>query len=149
MHETNFRCHVLSIRDDAAGEYLLRQLWSSDAEIEITSVHCGREALEYLRAPNRPLPNLILLAWWFHANQMSALETLDALKADPAFRRVPVVVLASSLSAESIANLYDSQVACVLEMPYDLSELEKMMQTVKQMWMNLARLPYQKTVGSN
>jgi DNA-binding NarL/FixJ family response regulator len=139
------RAHVLSIRDNAADEKLIEIAWRSDPEIELTHVRCGVEALEYLRKENRKLPNLILLAWRFQANQRSALETLVALKADAILRRVPVVVLAGPLSPQDIEGLYDNQVACVLEFAItgQPGGLEYSLRLIKELWLNRARLPHE------
>jgi DNA-binding NarL/FixJ family response regulator len=139
-----FRAHVLSIRDDPADEKLIQTAWHSDPEIALTHVQSGAEALEYLQQENRKLPNLILLAWRFEANQLTALETLVALKGDAILRRVPVVVLAGQLFPRDIEDLYNNQVACVLEMaPGQSALIEDVLNGIKDLWLNKARLPHE------
>src|SRR5260370_34235407 len=82
--------HVLFIRDNPLDEQLIERVWGSDREIEIAHVPCGVDGLAYLQTEDRKIPNLILLAWRFQHNQMSAADTLAALKADGALRPVPV-----------------------------------------------------------
>jgi CheY-like chemotaxis protein len=67
--------------------------------------------------PRRNLPNLVVLAAEFQGNEMTALQTLRALKSDPHLRCVPVIVLAGVLSPAHIRNLYEEQAACVIEFP--------------------------------
>src|ERR1700731_4417950 len=90
---SKLRCHVLSIRHNQGDERFLAEFWGNDAEIEIITVASGGEALAYLRAPRRNLPNLLVLAAEFSSDEMTALQTLRALKSDPHLRCVPVVVL--------------------------------------------------------
>jgi hypothetical protein len=56
------RCHILSIRNSPGDERLIAEFWGNDAEIEITTVSSGGEALAYLQTPRRNLPNLLVLA---------------------------------------------------------------------------------------
>ena len=135
------RWHVLSIRDNPKDEELIEKIWGSDPEIEIAHVPCGVDGLAYLQTEDRKIPNLILLAWRFQENQMSAAETLAALKADGALRPVPVIVLAGSLTPFQIQELYSNQVSCVFEMPSAVQALEGVLRTLKDLWLNRARLP--------
>jgi DNA-binding NarL/FixJ family response regulator len=137
------RVHVLSIRDNAEDETLIQKIWGTDPEIALTHVVCGAEALEYLQTPERKLPNLILLAWRFNENQLTALETLSALKADGALRPVPVVVLAGKLKPIEIHELYEHQISCIFEMPAAAPDLRRILKNVKNLWLNGARLPYE------
>jgi FixJ family two-component response regulator len=139
------RAHVLSIRDNPADEKLIETAWRSDPEIALTHLQCGDQALEYLQQENRKLPNLILLAWRFEANQLTAMETLVALKGDAILRRVPVVVLAGQLFPADIEALYNNQVACVLEMPApgQPTVVEDVLNGIKDLWLNKARLPHE------
>jgi CheY-like chemotaxis protein len=139
---SHLRCHVLSIRDSPADRYLLERIWGEDPEIEITHLDGGHEALTYLNAPNRKLPNLIVLAFRFGVQEMSAAEILKAVKRHVEFRPIPVIVLADALSPDQINSLYENQAACVLEMPGDLTELKRILKLLKDLWMNDARLPF-------
>src|SRR5690242_2445951 len=140
MSETRtVRCHVLSMRDDPQDEQLIEKTWGSDPEIEITHAPCGIEGLAYLQTEGRKLPNLILLAWRSQESQLSAVETLTALKADAALRAVPVIVLAGLLTPFQIQELYTNQVSCVFEMPSSVEALEAVLHTLKDLWLNSAR----------
>lgn len=145
MSETRaVRWHVLSIRDNPLDAQLIETIWGSDPEIELAHVPCGVEGLAYLQTEDRKIPNLILLAWRFQESQMSAAETLAALKADAALRPVPVIVLAGRLTPFQIQELYVNQVSCVFEMPSAVQALEVVLRTLKDLWLNSARLPYER-----
>ena len=145
MSETRaVRWHVLSIRDNPLDAQLIETIWGSDPEIELAHVPCGVEGLAYLQTEDRKIPNLILLAWRFQESQMSAAETLAALKADAALRPVPVIVLAGRLTPFQIQELYANQVSCVFEMPSAVGALKVVLRTLKDLWLNSARLPYER-----
>jgi len=61
-------------------EELLETFWLRDPEIEVHYVKCGANALAYLQQEQQKIPKLIVLAWRFRESQMSAMETLAALK---------------------------------------------------------------------
>ena len=124
-------------------EQLIETIWGSDPEIEIAHVPSGVEGLAYLQTKDHNIPNLILLAWRFQESQMSAAETLAALKADAVLRPVPVIVLAGRLTPFQIQELYSNQVSCVFEMPSAVGALEVVLRTLKDLWLNSARLPYE------
>jgi hypothetical protein len=140
---SNLRCHVLSIRHNPGDERLIAEFWGRDAEIEIITVSSGGKALEYLRMPRRNLPNLLVLAAEFSGQEMTALQTLRALKSDAHLRCVPVIVVSGILSPKDIRDLYIEQAACVLEFPSSLDALQSMLATLKDLWLNHARLPYE------
>jgi len=140
---SKLRCHVLSIRHNLCDERLLAEFWGNDAEIEIITVSSGGEALAYLRTLRQNLPNLLVLAAEFPSGEMTALQTLRSLKSDAHLRCVPVIVLVGILSPTDIRNLYEEQAACVIEFPSTLDALQRMLRTMKDLWLNDARLPYQ------
>jgi CheY-like chemotaxis protein len=142
MH-SKLRCHVLSIRHNPGDERLLAEFWGNDAEIEIITVASGEEALAYLRTPRQNLPNLLVLAAEFPGKEMTASQTLRAIKSDAHLRCVPVIVLAGILSPTDIRRLYEEQAACVIEFPPTLDALQRILGTMKDLWLNDARLPYQ------
>lgn len=133
---------VLSIRDNPDDQRLIEQVWGADRDIQIVHVECGAQALERLQKPDRIFPNVILLAWRFRENHMTAIETLTALKADAILRPVPVIVLAGALSPFQIHELYTNQVACVFEMPHNPDVLARVLHTMKDLWMHNVYLPY-------
>ncbi len=139
---------MLSIRDNPEDEKLIEQVWGADPDIRIVHVECGAQALEYLQKPDRHIPNVILLAWRFRENHMTAIETLAALKADAILRPVPVIVLAGVLSPFQIHELYSNQVACVFEMPHNAEALARVLHTMKDLWMHNVYLPYGKDASS-
>lgn len=142
--QVKVRYHILSIRDNPEDERLIEQVWGVDPDIHIVHVECGVEALEFLQKADHKIPNMILLAWRFRENHMTAIETLAALKTDAILKLVPVIVLAQALSPFHIQELYSNQVACVLEMPHQPEALGRVLHTMKDLWMHNVHLPYGK-----
>ena len=68
-----------------------------------------QSALSQLRKSGRNHPQLILLD--LDMPQMSAFRFLEAIKADPTLRTIPVVVLSAHDNADDIATCYSLGVA--------------------------------------
>ena len=101
--------------EDDRDDRLLAEMAHRDSGVinPLVFVGGGREALEYLRRTGRhadrvgaPQPAIVLLD--LHMPGMSGLETLRAIKTDVLLRRIPVLILTSSTSAEDIAACYDA-----------------------------------------
>ena len=74
---------------------------------------------------------------------MTAAEVLRALKTDTTLRCVPVVMLSGQVWPKDTQELYNEGIACVIEMPVDLDSLERTLRVMKELWLGVARLPYE------
>ena len=100
----------------------------------------GRDALELLRKPgDQSQPDIVLLD--LNLPGYSGLETLIDLKADPALRRIPVVVLTTSKSQHEIDRCYELGAAAVLNKPMRLREYRDMLCAFERFWLGHVRLP--------
>ena len=138
------RRRILSIRDNMADVRLIHEFWGSDPDVELVTMNSGNEALLYLNTPQRDLPNLIILASRYAGSHMSVIQILTALKTDMQFKVVPIVVLSAMPSPAAIGDLYAHQAACVIELPTDLDGIEAALRTIKNLWLHVARLPYER-----
>ncbi|HYI95937.1 MAG TPA: hypothetical protein VEX68_20515 [Bryobacteraceae bacterium] len=145
IHERYYvkpRRRILSIRDNMADVRLIHEFWGADSDVDLVTMNSGDEALFYLNTAKRHLPNLILLASRYAGSHMSVIQILTALKTDIQFKVVPVVVLSAMPSPAAIRDLYAHQAACVIELPTDLDGIEVALKTIKNLWLHVARLPY-------
>lgn len=83
---------VLLIDDEEAARYVLRQLLSADARIELTEADTGTEGL---RRAQRDQPHLVLLD--LDLPGLDGFEIFRTLRGDAATRHIPVVVVTSSV----------------------------------------------------
>jgi hypothetical protein len=128
---------------------LIHEFWGSDPDVELVTMNSGDEALLYLNTANRRLPNLIILASRYSGSHLSVIQILIALKADMQFKVVPVVVLSAMPSPAAIGDLYTHQAACVIELPPDLEGIEAALRTIKNLWLRVACLPYERDQGAS
>lgn len=86
-----------------------------------------------------PRPDLILLD--LDLSKIEDCEILTEIKKDQKFRRIPVVVLASSEKYEDIFQAYDLHANAYICKPADRREFVKVIRTTLQFWLTLVRLP--------
>jgi CheY-like chemotaxis protein len=100
----------------------------------------GGAALELLshRDPEA-LPSVVLLD--LNLPGHGGLQTLAQIKADPALRRIPVVVLTTSKSQDEIDRCYELGAAAVLNKPLRLREYRDMLCAFERFWLGHVRLP--------
>jgi CheY-like chemotaxis protein len=68
-------------------------------------------------------------------------ETLREIKADPAFKRIPVVVLTTSKAEEDICRSYDLGVNSFISKPVTFESLVHVMKAVGEYWFQIVELP--------
>ena len=134
---------VLLVEDNPGDAELTRQaLGSSRLKIELTVLEDGEKALNYLR--RRPpyaaaaLPDLLLLD--LNLPKVSGEEVLREVKADPALRHLPVVVLTSSDAETEVARCYSAGANCYVVKPAEFGEFMAAVKAIEQFWFSVAQL---------
>lgn len=138
---------VLVADDDDDDRFMLREAWTENRMAnELRFVEDGDELMDYLRgrgayaeAGSAPQPGLILLD--LNMPRMDGREALEAIKADPALRRIPVVVLTTSKLEEDILRSYDLGVNSFISKPVSFDALVTTVRTLGQYWFEIVKLP--------
>ncbi len=136
---------ILMAEDDPDDQVLLREaLEESDTEGDLRFVGDGQELLDYLRASASgdvisPRPRLILLD--LNMPRKDGREALVEVKADPEFRRIPVVVVSTSASPEDVFLSYDHGASSFVTKPASFDGLVDLMNTIGEYWFETVRLP--------
>ncbi len=94
----------------------------------------GLEALAMLRDGRVPSHNRIVLLD-LNMPKMNGIEFLRELRADPALRPMPVVVLTTSDDERDRVNAYNLNVAGYILKPVTLSSFMETMATLNKYWM--------------
>ena len=127
---------VLVVEDNPPDVELLRwALRKAQFDCELTVVDDGRDAIEFVRQTGKysgmALPDIVVLDLNLPKND--GLEILQALRANPAYDDVPVVVLSSSSSPRERARLEGYRVSSYITKPADLDEYATIGVTLRQM----------------
>jgi two-component system response regulator len=138
---------ILLVEDNAADVKITQRAWrESGAAVDLRVVRDGEEALDYLlrRGPHaadpdwRP-PDLILLD--LNLPRLTGREVLEKVRATPALRAVPVVVLTTSHRPEDVRALYAAGANTYIEKPQDFRRFVQVLQTIQAYWLEAALLP--------
>jgi CheY-like chemotaxis protein len=139
---------TILMADDDADDRLMAQEALEEARLanELRFVTDGEELLDYLhrRGPYAavgaaPQPGLILLD--LNMPKKDGRQALKELKADPALRHIPVVVLTTSKAEEDILRTYDLGVNSFITKPVMFESLVDIMQTLARYWFEIVSLP--------
>ena len=136
--------HVLLVEDNPADAFLTREAFAQ-AGVKSTMVVArdGVEAMEMLRHEGNHAgavrPDLVLLD--LNLPRKNGREVLSEIKADPALRRLPVIVLSTSQSARDVSQSYDLHANGYLVKPADFEQFSQIAETVMRFWFATAVLP--------
>ena len=139
---------VILIADDDADDRMLagEALEESRLVNDVRFVTDGEELVDYLKrrgkyadAAQYPLPGLILLD--LNMPRMDGREALVEIKADPALRHIPVIVLTTSEAEEDIYKTYDLGVSSFITKPVTFDGLVEKMRVLGEYWFGIVELP--------
>ena len=98
----------------------------------------GEQMLEYLRTENSEEPCLILLD--LNMPKMNGIEFLKIVKADEALKRIPVIVLTTSLDERDVVESFKLGAAGYMVKSVDYEKFVDIISTIDQYW-TLSELP--------
>lgn len=135
---------VLLVEDDP-GDVLMTQEAFADHKVanNLTVVTDGEMAMSFLRREGEytdaARPDLVLLD--LNLPRMDGREVLAALKADPALRSIPVVVLTTSEAEEDILRSYDLHANAYVTKPVDFERFISVVRKIDDFFVSVVRLP--------
>lgn len=138
---------ILMADDDADDRDFTRSaMQESRLSNDLRCVEDGEELLDYLYRRGRyadprdsPRPGLILLD--LNMPRLDGREALREIKADPALRNIPVVVLTTSKTEEDILRSYNLGANCFITKPVTFEGLVEVVKVLDKHWFQLVELP--------
>ena len=138
---------ILYADDDAEDRMLVQDAWrESRLRNELHFVENGEELLQYLRREGQfarlagqSLPGLILLD--LNMPKKDGREALREIKADPALRAIPIVVLTTSRAEEDILRAYGLGVSSFVVKPVTFQSLVEITSALQRWWFEIVELP--------
>ncbi|MBI3549227.1 MAG: response regulator [Elusimicrobia bacterium] len=111
--------------------------------IDFKVVTDGVEAMAYLRGEGSfsgaARPSLILLDW--RLPKKSGEEVLRDIRADPALRLIPVLVLTTSASERDVNTAYSLGANGFVTKPNGMERLQTLVSLIEGFWFTFASLP--------
>ncbi len=137
---------ILLADDDADDRYLLQSAFE-DCQLEnpLHFVNDGVELMDYLlhegkyRDTPHANPGLILLD--LNMPRKDGREALREIKANPALKSIPVIILTTSKSDEEISSVYTAGANCFITKPVSFEDLMGMVSSLGKFWLETASIP--------
>jgi CheY-like chemotaxis protein len=145
---TDTRGLTILMADDDADDRLLARLALERQGLHgvLRTVDDGEELMDYLRRRGpyadpaaSPRPSVVLLD--LNMPRMDGREALREIKADPALRQIPVVVLTTSQSQAEVFRSYDLGANSFVTKPVSFDALVEVMQSLGMYWFQTVALP--------
>ena len=138
---------ILLVEDEPGDVLLIRRAYRrANLASPLQVVGDGEAAVAYLAGQDAyadrrqyPLPALVLLD--LKLPRKSGLEVLAWLRAQPALKRLPVVVLTSSRERGDVDRAYELGANSYLVKPVGFDTLQEMIQTLGLYWLVLNERP--------
>jgi CheY-like chemotaxis protein len=132
---------VLVVEDNPGDVRLLREAFRElNARLDLRVARDGAEAIRVLFEEEHSWrPDLIFLD--LDLPKISGRDVLGRLKADPATKKIPVIVLTWSRTESDVRQAYESHANAYIRKPRTLEELVHCIRGFKTFWMDTARLP--------
>ena len=135
---------ILLVEDNPGDVRLTREALKEGKMRNVMSVASdGAKAMEFLRRQGEfqdaPQPDLILLD--LNLPGKDGREVLAEIKEDPDLKRIPVVILTTSMDEQDILKSYDNYANCYITKPLDLDRFIEVVKSVEDFWLEIVKLP--------
>jgi CheY-like chemotaxis protein len=134
---------VLIVEDDPLQARLLCECLKRTAlGADVAIVHDGDAALMSLRGmrdAGERLPDLILLD--FRLPGLDGAEVVQAIRAEPGLRHIPVLVVSTSSEPADVVRAYSSGANCYIRKPSSFAGGLAMAEAIEEFWLRVATLP--------
>jgi chemotaxis family two-component system response regulator Rcp1 len=136
---------VVLLVEDSPGDVRLTKEAFKDAKmhIELHVASDGADAMAFLmrEGPHAkaPRPDLILLD--LNLPKKDGREVLEEIKASPALKSIPVVILTTSASEADILRSYRLHANCYITKPVGLDGFLAVVKSIDNFWLSVVKLP--------
>lgn len=135
---------ILLVEDNPA-DVLLTKEALTDAKLPffMHTVGDGVHAMRFLRKQDKysdaRRPDIIMLD--LNLPVKDGREVLAELKLDNELRRIPVIVLTTSIREQDITTAYNLGANCYIVKPVDFTEFCNVVRIIENFWFNVVSLP--------
>jgi CheY-like chemotaxis protein len=135
---------ILLLEDEPADAYLVKMALKENKILaNLHHVVDGCEGLDFLQKvgkyANVPRPDLILLD--LNMPRMNGGEFLTAIKSNPMFSDIPVIVLTTSDVESDVVRSYKLGATSFITKPIDMPQFMAAIHQLSSYWFTLVRLP--------
>ena len=111
--------------------------------VNLTVARDGIEAMDILQQKNSyagaTRPDLVLLD--LNLPRKDGREVLREIKADPALKTIPVVILTTSEADADVRVTYGAHANCYITKPVDMDRFFEIVKMLEEFWFTIVKLP--------
>lgn len=116
------RLHLLLADDDADDlDFFRDALHTIPVPVQLTTVNDGAQLMKWLTQTTIPLPDYIFLD--LNMPRKNGLQCLTEIKANPALKALPVIILSTASNPAEIDQLYQIGAQFYIQKPNDFGQL--------------------------
>lgn len=135
---------ILMAEDDIDDQILVKRAFRAAHTLnDLACVNNGEELLQYLRRQgtfsDATCPDLLLLD--LNMPKKDGREALTEIRDDPQLRHIPVIVLTTSDADEDILRSYQLGANSYIKKPVTFEKMVEVVQTLRQYWVGIVKLP--------
>lgn len=135
---------ILLVEDNLAdADLMMEALEECSIANNLHLARDGFEAMDFVyrngEFADAPRPDLIMLD--LNLPKKDGREVLAEVKSDVNLKRIPIIIITTSMAEEDILRSYDLHANCYVTKPRDLSQLFDVVQRIEQFWFEAVRLP--------
>ncbi len=139
MNNQRIRKIVLA-EDNLADVELTRLAFANlDLPIELIHVNDGQELLDYLN--DAELSDIALLLLDLNMPRIGGIDLLKMMYDDDEYKKLPVVVLSSSLHETDVITCYEYGANAYVNKPIDINAFNEMIAAIASFWVEINLLP--------
>lgn len=144
MSATRRTLDILLVEDSPTDRLLTEQAFAEgDLPCRLHAVDDGAEALRFIARESpyeeAPRPHLVLLD--LNLPKVDGRTVLRRLKADPATRDIPVVILTTSDAPDDIEAAYASFANSYIQKPAHFADFADFVRTIESYWFQVVTIP--------
>ena len=135
---------ILLVEDNEDDIVIVQEAFAESRLLNLIHVvRDGEEAVAYLRCEGiyqkTPRPGLVMLD--INMPKKNGFEVLETMKADPALRSIPVIMLTVSDREEDIIKSYANGACSFIKKPVDFDRFKEVIKQFELYWTLVSRIP--------
>ncbi|WP_375447018.1 response regulator [uncultured Fibrella sp.] len=147
LNATSTTVKTILIADDDADDrlFMIEALRHNGFRHEVKFVEDGEDLMDYLThqngftADNAPFPSLILLD--LNMPRKNGFQALAEIRGNTVLRRLPVVVMSTSMANGDVVKTYEIGVNSYIVKPHNFNRLVEVINSLKYYWLETVQLP--------
>ena len=116
---------VLIVDDNEDSRILLKKILTNSFNVEIVEAVNGNEAIRMIPIHK---PDIVFLD--YEMPVLNGKETLKSIRANPDFKKLPVIIISSHSEAEVVKELLSYKIATYLVKPFNPEYIVKILRVV-------------------